>query len=116
MRGRGTFDQDRPPIAGAMGRASHHVRLRVIPDTTKATLHDFVHRFTSSDATVYTDELKSYSGIHCTHHTVAHGHHEWAHDETGSLGIGASISIRWKGGGLDCAPSCVRFAASANIY
>ena len=37
-RGRGTFERDRPPIVGTVGRASNKVRLRVTPDTTKEAL------------------------------------------------------------------------------
>jgi len=37
QRGRGTYDHDRPPIGGTIGRQSGHVRLRVVPNTTGET-------------------------------------------------------------------------------
>lgn len=82
-RGRGTFERDRPPIVGTVGRASGEVRLRVTPDTTQDTLHDHVERFTQHDAQVYTDDYASYHGLDRQHTTVEHGAYEGARDDTG---------------------------------
>lgn len=82
-RGRGTFERDRPPIVGLVGRDSGRMRVRVTRDTTKETLHDLVERFTRDEAHVYSDEWTSYQGIDRSHTTVAHGAYQWARDTTG---------------------------------
>ena len=46
QRGRGTYNNDRPPSVGTIGRESAHVRLRVVPNTTGETLQAQVHQFT----------------------------------------------------------------------
>jgi transposase len=46
QRGRGTYANDRPPILGTVGRESGQVRLRVVMNTTGATLQEHSHRFT----------------------------------------------------------------------
>ena len=55
-RGRGTFANDRPPVLGSVGRETSQVRLRVVKDTTQATLTQPVEHFTRPEAQVYTDE------------------------------------------------------------
>jgi len=82
-RGKGTYDNDRPPIVGTVGRESGQVRIRVKHNTTAKTLKAHVHQFTQSQATVYTDENQSYNHINRTHSTVAHGQNEWARDDDG---------------------------------
>lgn len=42
-RGHGTYDNDRPPIVGTIGRESNLVRLCVAPRTDSATLSSYVH-------------------------------------------------------------------------
>ncbi len=82
-RGRGTYDNDRPPIVGTVGRETGEVRLRVVKDTKGSTLQDHVHRFTQAGAMVYTDEYQSYNHIIRRHATVAHAAYEWAQDDDG---------------------------------
>jgi transposase len=82
-RGKGTYDNDRPPIVGTVGRQSGQVRIRVTQNTTAETLEAHVHHFTLAQATVYTDESQSYNHIIRAHATVAHGQHEWARDDDG---------------------------------
>jgi transposase len=82
-RGRGTYANDRPPIVGTVGRETGQVRLRVAWDTTGATLCDHVHRFTTADAHLYTDDNPSYNHVIRTHTTVCHSIHEYARDEDG---------------------------------
>ena len=45
-RGRGTYENDRPPILGVIGRGSGQVRLRVVMNTKANTLKKHVHTFT----------------------------------------------------------------------
>lgn len=82
-RGRGTYENDRPPVLGVIGRQSGQVRLRVVMDTKAATLEEHVHAFTLPDCHVYTDEYDSYNGIQRIRSAVAHGLKEWARDEDG---------------------------------
>jgi transposase-like protein len=82
-RGRGTFANDRPPIVGTVGRESDQVRIRVVMDTTGATLEAHVHQFTQGGSHLYTDENQSYNHVQRPHTTVCHSDHEWARDEDG---------------------------------
>ena len=77
-RGRGTYENDRPPVLGVVGRESGLVRLRVVMDTKAITLEKHVHQFTLSDCHVYTDEYDSYNGIERRRSCVQHGIKEWA--------------------------------------
>ena len=77
-RGRGTYENDRPPVLGVVGRESGQVRLRVVMDTKAITLEKHVHQFTLSDGHIYTDEYDSYNGIERTRSSVQHGIEEWA--------------------------------------
>ena len=82
-RGRGTYENDRPPVLGVIGRQSSEVRLRVVADTKASTLKKHVHCFTLPDCHVYTDEYDSYNGIERARSAVAHGAKEWARDDDG---------------------------------
>jgi transposase len=83
QRGHGTYDNDRPPIVGTVGRESGQVRLRVVHHTNRKTLEGHVHRFTLAHAHCCTDEWRGYNHIIRAHSTVNHGAHEWARDEDG---------------------------------
>jgi transposase len=82
-RGHGTYDNDRPPIVGTVGRQSGQVRLRVVHHTDEETLHNHVHTYTQFHAQVYTDEWQGYNHIIRPHAKVYHGAHEWARDDDG---------------------------------
>lgn len=45
-RGHGTYDNDRSPIVGSVGRESWQVRLRVVHHTDQETLEAHVHKYT----------------------------------------------------------------------
>jgi transposase-like protein len=81
--GRGTYANDRPPIVGTVGRETGQVRLRVLLNTTEATLRAHVHRFTQAGSTLYTDEYQSYNHVIRAHATVNHSQKEWARDDDG---------------------------------
>lgn len=88
MRGHGTWDNDRPPVAGVVGRESGQVRLQVVKHTDRETLQPFVEHATAATATVYTDEWNAYARLPETgrhHATVCHtpGKREWARDDDG---------------------------------
>jgi transposase-like protein len=82
-RGHGTYDNDRPPIVGSVGRESGQVRLRMVKHTDKETLLPHVERYTPSEATLYTDEWGAYERVQRKHQTVSHGTKEWARDDEG---------------------------------
>jgi transposase len=83
QRGHGTYDNDRPPVVGTVGRRSGQVRLRVVKHTDRKTLEHHVDTFTRSGARVNTDEWMGYDHIIREHVTVNHGIHEWARDDDG---------------------------------
>lgn len=82
-RGHGNYENDRPPIVGTVGRETSKVRLRVVKRADKASLLPHVHRCTDKEATLYTDEWRSYERVARLHHTVNHGSKEWARDDDG---------------------------------
>lgn len=60
QRGRGTYENDRPPIVGMVGRETGWASFKVCPDTKKETLHTVVAEGTAKEATIFTDENRSY--------------------------------------------------------
>ncbi len=83
QKGHGTYDNDRPPIVGTVGRESGQVRLRLVHHTDGKTLEAHVHKFTQSEAEVHTDEWRGYNHLLRPHATVCHGKKEWARDDDG---------------------------------
>jgi transposase len=83
QRGHGTYENDRPPVVGTVGRESGQVRLRVVHHTNQKTLEAHVERFTLANASCYTDEWLGYNHIIRQHSTVNHGEYEWARDDDG---------------------------------
>jgi len=85
-RGHGSWDGDRPAIAGIAGRDGHALRLQVCRRSDQATLQSFVEAHTLEDCHVYTDEWSGYrrlSETGRTHKTVNHSppQREWARDD-----------------------------------
>ena len=56
QKGHGTYDNDRPPIIGTIGRESGQVRLRVAKRTDGKTLKRHMTQFTLPDTIANTDE------------------------------------------------------------
>ena len=88
FNGHGTFENDRPPVVGVIGRDTGAIALHVCNDSTRKTLHAFVVAKTLSDACVDTDEWPAYNELPKTgrtHRTVHHGRdaREWARDDDG---------------------------------
>jgi len=86
VRGHGTYENDRPPIAGVVGRDSGQIQLQMCHQSDRATLQPFVEATTRSDATVNTDEWRAYHHLSETgrkHVSVCHMVHEWARDDDG---------------------------------
>ena len=87
-RGHGSWETERVPIAGMVGRTSDQIRLQVCRHSDRATLLPFVESHTRPDATVNTDEWQAYNHLPATgrtHSTVCHspGQREWARDDDG---------------------------------
>jgi len=86
VRGHGTWDNDRPPVCGVVGRESGLVRLTVAEHSDRKTLEGVVEDATKPGATVNTDEWGGYNGLAALgrgHVTVCHKVGEWARDDDG---------------------------------
>ena len=84
--GHGSWDNDRPPVCGVVGRDSGQVRLTVAEHSDGETLRQVVRRATWPMATVNTDEWQAYNRlpeIGRRHVTVCHSAGEWARDDDG---------------------------------
>ena len=57
--------------------------MQMLKHADKANLLPHVHGCTGEEATVYTDEWRSYERVERRHHTVNHGEGEWARDADG---------------------------------
>ena len=80
-KGRGPYSTTNKSIVVGAVQRDGEIRLERIPNTRKATLHDFIRRTVRDEAqAIYTDEFLSYRGIgdHNTRHgTVQHNLNEW---------------------------------------
>jgi transposase len=84
--GHGSWDNDRPPICGVVGRDSGQVRLTVTEHADGETLEQVVRRATWPMVTVHTDEWQGYNHLPAMgrrHATVCHTAGEWARDDDG---------------------------------
>jgi transposase-like protein len=85
-RGAGTMENDRPPVAGTVGRESGRVRLVVCEDTKQATIQPPLLNAVPSGSVINTDESSAYEGVGDTgrtHVTVCHSAGERARDDDG---------------------------------
>ena len=91
VRGHGTFDNDRPPVLGVVGRDTGDLRLEVVRNSAKGDLVPRVLACAVAGTTVYTDGWKAYgplAGHGLPHATVCHnpqrpGGPEFARDDDG---------------------------------
>ena len=84
--GHGTWENDRPPVCGVVGRESGELRLTVTERSDRETLERVVRRATWATVTVNTDEWGGYNGLPGTgrfRSTVCHAEREWARDDDG---------------------------------
>jgi transposase len=85
-KGRGTFENDRPPILGVVGRDSGQIRITVCDNVKQTTIQPNVEHDTKPDVSVYTDENQAYDHLNETgrsHSSVNHSQKEWARDDDG---------------------------------
>ena len=84
--GHGSWDNDRPPVCGVVGRESGRIRLGVERHADGPTLCEGVRRATWPMTTVNTDEWPAYRGLPGSgrrHVTVCHAAGGWARDDDG---------------------------------
>ena len=85
-RGLGSWDVDRPPVLGAVGRSSGRTRLVVAPRAGEAQLVPAVRAAAAAGAAVDADEWSGYARLAWDgygHATVCRAHKEWARDDDG---------------------------------
>ena len=83
--GRGTVGKT--PVVGIKDRETGRVRAQVVERTDARTLQGFVLDNTETQATVYTDEHRSYRGLDRRHETVAHSAGEYIRKQAGINGM-----------------------------
>ena len=80
-KGRGPYSTTNKAIVVGAVQRDGRIRLEHIPNTRKATLHDFIRRTVKDEAqAIYTDEFLSYKGVgddNTRHETVQHNLNEW---------------------------------------
>jgi len=85
--GHGTWNTDRPPLPGVVGRSSHRLFLRVGRRNWASELVDqTVVPRTKPGTMVYTDEWAAYRSLNAAerrHAAVSHNQGEWARDDDG---------------------------------
>jgi transposase-like protein len=84
--GHGTWERDRPPVCGTVGREGGQARLHVEHRTDRATLEGVVIGSSREGAMVYSDEWRGYAHLEEMgrgHATVCHTVGEWARDDDG---------------------------------
>lgn len=84
--GHGTWDNDRPPVCGVVGREGGQIRLSVTERSDGETLDTVVRRASWPMVEVNTDEWCGYNGLPAmgrSRTTVCHAAGEWARDDDG---------------------------------
>jgi len=79
LRGRGTYDKDKPPIVGSVRRKGK-LSLQVLPNMRKRNVNKVLKRV-NKEADVYTDDFKAYLPLAkkgYRHKTVNHSEKEYA--------------------------------------
>lgn len=88
FNGHGTFENDRPPILGVIGRESGEVFLRQTYRSTVKAIEPVVLRMTAPSTDVHTDEWHAYDDLDDrgrTRFSVNHNRKEWARDDDGDV-------------------------------
>ena len=84
-------------VVGARDRESGQVRTQVVASTDAQTLQGFVHRNTSPDSTVYTDEAAAYNGLRRPHESVRHSVGEYVREMAHTNGIESHWALLKRG-------------------
>ena len=82
------FTGNKAEVAGVAERGGR-IRLKVIPDRTRETLHKFLddHVDKAELDKLYTDEWEAYKGFAKAHETVVHSLDEWVRGEVHTNGV-----------------------------
>ena len=75
------------PVVGVRDRETNQVSAAPVERTDKATLQEFVHSRTETNATVYTDEARAYIGLRRDHETVRHSAGEYVNGMASTNGM-----------------------------
>ncbi|MDE0388418.1 MAG: IS1595 family transposase [Rhodospirillales bacterium] len=84
-------------VAGAKDRETGRVRGRVVPGVDRQTLYGFVDEVAAPDATLYTDEWKSYRGARADHVAVNHSTGTFVKDMAHTNGLESFWSLMKRG-------------------
>ena len=87
LAGTGRGAVGKTAVVGAKDRATNKVNAKVVTETDKPTLHDFVADNAEPDAVVYTDDASAYEGIPNLHETVKHSVSEYVDGMAHTNGI-----------------------------
>ena len=87
LAGTGRGAVGKTAVVGAKDRATNKVNAKVVTETDKPTLHDFVADNAEPDAVVYTDDASAYEGIPNPHETVKHSVSEYVDGMAHTNGI-----------------------------
>jgi transposase-like protein len=97
VRGHGRGYKGNKAIAIGAVQREGKIRLQVIPNATKAVLHQFIHDNTAPDTeAIYTDEMPAYWGIEDSdtkHKSVNHSAEEWVVGDVHTNGIESVWSL-----------------------
>ena len=107
-RGHGTWENDRPPVCGVVGREEGQIRLTVTERTDGETLDTVVRRASWPMVKVNTDEWCGYNGLPEMGRLARDGLPRgggMGPDDDGD-GIARSTSTRWRACGRACGTSC----------
>ena len=74
-------------VVGVRDRETNQVSAAPVERTDKATLQGFVHSWTETSATVYTDEARAYVGLRRDHETVSHSAGEYVNGIASTNGM-----------------------------
>ena len=74
-------------VVGAKDRATNRITARKVDDTTAPTIHGFISRNTTQDATLYTDEARVYQGVYRKREHVQHSTGEYVRGQVHINGI-----------------------------
>jgi hypothetical protein len=89
---RGTFANDRPPVAGVVGRDSGEVRLEVLGSARGAELEEVLEGTCLEGATINADEWEGYGRVG--------GRHRWVHRTVDHSGPKSTWALDLDGDGV----------------
>ena len=83
-RGRGTAQDDKPPVLGMIQR-NGCVIIRMLDNVQRKTIEPLIRKYVKAGSKVFTDEYNIYNWLSSTytHKTVNHGKGEYTRDDDG---------------------------------